>query len=333
MPEFLQYLSSLTPARTGNFILNESSFLLSRLLGKPLVAGLPWAAAFEPTTSCNLRCPECPSGMRKFTRQTGHLDLDFYQTVIDQLSPHLLYLTLYFQGEPTLNRSLPEMIWYARQKNIYVTTSTNGNLLDEDISKALVESGLNRLIISMDGLDQETYSKYRIGGDLSKVRKGIENIVHWKKELNSSTPYLELQFLVLGTNEHQIPLLKAEAKALEVDKLSLKSAQLYNHDKNPFLTSLSGFSRYKPGKRGELQLKSNLPNHCHRMWHSPVITWDGNVVPCCFDKDATHMMGDLKHQSFKEIWLSPKYISFRKKLFNHRQEIEICRNCTEGISL
>jgi radical SAM protein with 4Fe4S-binding SPASM domain len=324
-------LSFLTFKRLINLLKNEASYYFSLVSGKPRMAGLPWAIAIEPTTSCNLRCPECPSGLRKFSRPTGNMSLELFERIIDQLSPHLIYLTLYFQGEPLLNRCFFEMVLYAKKKCIYVASSTNGHFLDTCKARQLVESGLDRLIISMDGTDQETYSKYRIGGNLETVKEGIANVIRWKKELGFSHPMVELQFLVLGTNEHQIDDIRLAAKELQVDKLTLKTAQLYEYGKNPFFTSLSRYARYDTMPNGSLKPRTHYPNHCHRMWHSPVITWDGKIVPCCFDKDAGHIMGDLTASTFIESWNDNAYKGFRQKIIVHRKGIEICRNCTEGL--
>jgi len=259
------------------------------------------------------------------------MPIDSYREIVDQLSPHLVYLTLYFQGEPMLNRNFIEMVTYAKQKRIFVATSTNGHFLDDSSARKIVESGLDRLIISLDGIDQSTYEKYRVGGKLDTVLTGIANIMKWKKELHSSRPFVELQFLVLGTNEHQIQDIQRFANSILADKLSFKSAQLYNFGDNPFITSKPAFSRYEKSSEGKLKIRNSLPNRCHRMWHSSVITWDGKILPCCFDKDAGHVLGDLAAESFATTWRGPGYKEFRKGIFKSRKEINICSNCTEGL--
>ena len=96
----LNLLSKLTIRRFWNGVKVYGSFRLSRLISKPIQWGMPISISFEPTTSCNLRCPECPSGLREFTRPTGMLQKDFFQETIDDIAPDLLYLIFYFQGEP-----------------------------------------------------------------------------------------------------------------------------------------------------------------------------------------------------------------------------------------
>ncbi len=328
---FFRILSLLTFRKVINFVLLETSYLLSRLFRRPLMLGLPWAVSTEPTTHCNLKCPECPTGMRNLNREGGSMTVSMFGEILKKMGHHLMYITLYFQGEPFLNKDFIEMIRMAKKKKIFVSTSTNGHFLDGNTSKEIVESGLDRLIISLDGTDQSTYEKYRIGGNLMTVIAGIEEIVAWKKKLGKKFPIVEIQFLVLGTNEHQISSIHELASRLKVDKLTLKTAQLYSPDNNPFLTSVSGYSRYSVDPSGTTGIKSTLPNYCHRMWHAPVITWDGKIIPCCFDKDAAYVLGSIQENDFKSTWKSDHYKSFRKKIFHNRKEIPICCNCSEGL--
>jgi radical SAM protein with 4Fe4S-binding SPASM domain len=327
----LNFVSRLTPSKALNAASVISSYYFSRLSGKVVHKGFPMSVSFEPTTSCNLRCPECPSGLRSFTRPTGMLEEDLFQGTIDELASSLLYLIFYFQGEPYLNPKFLDMVLYASKKGIYTATSTNAHYLNDENARKTVESGLDRLIISIDGTSQETYESYRVGGTLEKVIEGTKNIIKWKKELKSKTPHVIFQFLVVKPNQHQIKDLYRLAAELEVDEVKLKTAQIYDFEKgSDLMTDLDEYSRYKKNGDGSYSIKNNLLNNCWRMWNSCVITWDGTVVPCCFDKDAKHKLGDVKKESFRELWRGEKYHNFRKSLMKSRTEIEICKNCTEG---
>lgn len=330
----LNLISKLTPRRVWNGMKVLSSFYVSKLFRKPVQWGYPVSISFEPTTSCNLRCPECPSGLRAFSRPTGMLQKDFFTETIDQLSKELLYLVFYFQGEPYLNPSFLDMVKYASGKKIYTATSTNAHYLNDANAKRTIESGLDRLIISIDGTTQEVYQQYRVGGQLEKVLEGTRNIVRWKKELNSKKPFVVFQFLVVKPNEHQIEDAKLLAKELGVNDIWFKTAQVYDYEKDPnqLIPDADKYSRYRKTKDGYV-FKGKLANHCWRLWHDPVITWDGLVAPCCFDKDAQHKLGDLKQMTFKEIWNNPAYTRFRKQILNGRKNIDICSNCSEGTSV
>ncbi len=224
-----------------------------------------------------------------------------------------------------------ELVKYAAAKKIYTATSTNAHFLNDANAKATVESGLDRIIISIDGTTQETYQAYRVGGQLDKVLEGTQNLVKWKKELKSKTPFIIFQFLVVKPNEHQLEEVKQLAKDLEVDDIWFKTAQIYDYEQgSPLIPTIDYYSRYKNNGNGTFSIKNKLINHCWKMWHSCVITWDGLVVPCCFDKDAEYRMGDLKTQNFTSLWRGTAYRQFRKSLLKSRTEIDMCRNCTEG---
>jgi radical SAM protein with 4Fe4S-binding SPASM domain len=329
------FLSKLSLRRLWNAAKVYTSFQVSRILNKPIQWGYPISISFEPTTSCNLRCPECPSGLREFTRPTGMLQKDFFRQTIDDIHKEILYLIFYFQGEPYLNRDFLEMVKYAADKKIYTATSTNAHYLTDEVARKTVESGLDRLIISIDGTTQDVYKQYRVGGNLDKVIEGAKNIVKWKKELKSKTPFVFFQFLVVKPNEHQIEDIKKLAKEVGVDEVRFKTAQVYDYENDPnnLIPVNQKYSRYKKDKNGNYIAKNKLANHCWKLQHANVITWDGIVVPCCFDKDATHQLGNLKTQSFKEIWNNDNYKQFRRELKTSRKNIDICSNCSEGVSV
>jgi radical SAM protein with 4Fe4S-binding SPASM domain len=312
-----------------------SSYQLSKWTGRSLQWGYPISVSFEPTTSCNLRCPECPSGLRAFSRPTGMLKKDFFHETIDQLSKELMYLVFYFQGEPYLNPDFLDMVTYATSKKIYTATSTNAHYLNDSNARRTVESGLDRLIISIDGTTQDTYQQYRVGGQLHKVLEGAANVVKWKKELKSKTPFIIFQFLVVRHNEHQIAAVHELAMKTGVDQVRLKTAQVYDYENDPnqLIPTIGKYSRYKKNREGKMAFKGNNANHCWRLWHDPVITWDGAVVPCCFDKDAQHKLGNLREQSFKELWQNKDYRHFRSQVLQSRKNIDICANCSEGVKV
>ena len=306
------------------------SYSYSRFSKTPVIWGLPYAIAFEPTTACNLKCPECPSGLRKFTRPTGNADFLLFENTIKQTHKHAFYLTLYFQGEPLINPDFHKMVRKAKQNKFYVATSSNAHFFNKENAIKTVESGLDKLIISLDGLTQETYSKYRIEGTLQKVLDGIENLVKAKKELGSSTPFIIVQFLAFSHNEHEIGSVKKIKNKLGVDSVKIKSAQFYEPDRSDLIPENEELSRYKKTESGSYAIKNKIVNRCWRLWSSPVITQDGLVLPCCFDKDAEHSLGKLNGVSFTNIWKENKYNDFRKQVFSDRSKIDICRNCSEG---
>ena len=247
------------------------------------------------------------------------------------MSSHLIHLNLYFQGEPFIHPEFLRLVEYAHQRRIFTSTSTNGHFITENVAREIVTSGLDQIIISIDGVTQEVYEQYRVHGKLDKVLNGTRTLVEQKRMMRSHTPHVVFQFLVVAPNEHQIPDVFKLANELGVDEVRLKTAQVYDYiHGNPLLPNDERYSRYVRKEDGSYRVKNALDNQCWRMWSGCVITWDGRVVPCCFDKDATHALGNLSEHPLSEIWNGSAYAAFRKNLLNSRSEIDICANCSEG---
>ncbi|MBO4875516.1 MAG: SPASM domain-containing protein [Bacteroidales bacterium] len=286
---------------------------------------LPSFASYEPTNICNLSCEMCPSGKGLLKRSRGTADMELYRKFILENRKTLTNIILHFQGEPLVCQQFGEMIAFARQNRIYTMFSTNGQLLAQNID-LIRNARPDRIIVSLDGLTDETYTKYRVSGNLQNVFDGLEKLsqLHAKER-----PYIELQFLVFSHNEHEIPELKNLKKKYRIDKITLKSAQIYEKSQVDFLPENQKFSRYEVSENGNFKLKNGLKNQCKRLIFGTVVCFDGRVVPCCFDKDADYELGNIASQSLYEIRNSKKYIDFVNKVFSNRNEISICNNCTE----
>jgi radical SAM protein with 4Fe4S-binding SPASM domain len=310
-----------------NAIAASYSYMAGSFFGKTSAVGMPIAAGIELTNYCNLKCPECNSGSGLMTRSRGYMNPGLFEKIISELGPYLYNVNLYFQGESMMHPQFFPILALCR--NIHSTVSTNGHFLSMENAEEIVRSGLNKLIISLDGMDKVSYSSYRVNGDFDKVVKGIKNIAE-ARDRNSSPLKVVIQFLVNRNNENQIKAVKKFAADMNAS-LYLKSMQIIDRDSyDTWLPSMSRYSRYK--KEGaEWEIKSNLPDRCARLWFNPVITWDGKVIPCCFDKDADYLMGDMNEESFSDIWNGSKYRLFRKKIVTRRSAIKICRNCTSGL--
>lgn len=313
-----------------NFVRIAFSYLLSR--NRPLFYNRirPFFLSVEPADFCQLECPECPVGESK-RKQGTTFDAVLFEKTIDQLKSTLFHLIFYFQGEPLLHKKLPEMIAYAHRAGIFTSTSTNAQLLNSAYAKALVQSGLDKLIVSVDGTSQDVYQQYRRGGKLELVIQGVEWVNHWKKTLGTYTPFIEIQMVVFKTNEHQMNEMKLLAKKLHADRLVFKSAQLYNFENgHKLLTTIAKYARYKKLPNGKFALKHKLRNRCFRLWSGAVITSRGQVLPCCYDKDASHAFGTVTNTGFDTIFRSDNAENFRNSILSNRKQHEMCRNCTSN---
>lgn len=307
-----------------------ASYLLGYYKGRVRIIGKPMAFAIEPTSICNLKCPECPTGANLLKRPRGLISFTHYTEVLKQLAPELCYLNLYIQGEPLMHHNFGLMVKEASLYKLYTSTSTNGHFMSKTMAQQLVDGQLTRIIFSVDGTSQESYGLYRVGGDFKQVKQGIINVVRAKQKARSLYPIIVMQFLVFRHNEHELPAIKKLARTLKVDKLEIKTAQFNNFGTmRPPLNAR--YSRYSD-ELGRL-LKTTTKNRCWRQWHSATLTWDGRFSPCCYDKDALHSFGNSNNQTIRELWFSKNSLSFKKQIFKDRTTIDMCNNCPEGKTL
>ena len=335
--------------RILNLVRILSSYLISLMFKRIIHSGDPVFISIEPTNRCNLHCPECPTGTNGLNRPAGNLSLPSFLNLLDQIKTPLMYLILYFQGEPFLNQDFPSMVAEAKKRKIHVWSSTNGHFLTDTRIRETIRSGLDKLIISLDGTTQEVYEQYRKGGNLKVVLDGIKRFVAIRNQMKAKKPKLVIQFLVLQSNEHQMDEIEALGKELGADRVEFKSAQLYHFQEgHSLMPEGKRWKRYKwieetgsqggPGTgrqegrgAGRYVLKHKVRNRCFRIWAGCVITWDGKVVPCCYDKDAKYIMGDLNKETFDSIWHGERFQSFRKRVLTYRKSIDICNNCPQRV--
>lgn len=318
---------SVILTRSVNILNAGFSYIVSSASGRVTGTWMPLSAGIELTNHCNLRCPECLSGSGTMTRPAGFMNISLFDKIIAELRPYLLNINLYFQGEPMMHPEFFDFVEKAEGINTIV--STNGHFLSEENAEKLALSDLSKLIVSLDGMNANTYSLYRRNGNFETVIKGIEKTSEAIRKRRSGLK-LEIQFLVSRYNEGEIDSARKFAKGVNA-AFKLKSMQIINKENiEEWQPANKKYRRYEP-ENGMFRIKSSLSSHCLRLWINPVITWDGKVVPCCFDKDGSHIMGDLNKSSFSEIWYGEKYMEFRRSLLGRRKEIDICRNCTSGL--
>jgi radical SAM protein with 4Fe4S-binding SPASM domain len=300
--------------------------------------GLPTHLQIEPTNRCNLRCALCPvtAGL---DRPSGYMDFNLYKKFIDEVGDYVFLILLWDWGEPFLNPSIYEMISYAKQKGIKLVSSTNGHLFkDREQANKLIASGLDSIIFAVDGISQETYEPYRQGGSLESVLQGIRTVVARKRDLKSKTPLINLRFIVMKHNEHEIPRLKELAKSLEVDALTLKTLNPVNQDPysenpserrihNEFLPEEHHYRRFKYDATGQNVIRLRR-NPCKQLWNNPVIHWSGAVCSCTYDPKEKYRLGHLQNDTFKNIWYQAPYRRLRHQFRMDWNQLPLCRECS-----
>jgi len=294
---------------------------------------MPLSYSIEPTNHCNLQCPECPSGLGTLTRPLGLLKFDDFKKLVDEIKDTAFYVQLFFQGEPYINKNLPTMIKYAQSKKIYIAISTNGHFVNEKNADYVLDNAPDKLIFSIDGLDEESYQKYRVGGTFEQADNGLRALIKRKKERKLKKPFVEFQFIVMKQNEHQMDDVRKYCREIGVDKVVFKTMQISSYENAvKFLPANKKYRRYTLDDNS-FKIKNKISNHCFALWRTSVITWDGRVVPCCFDKDALNEIGIVNGRAFEDVWKSGKYSDFRNKILSNRKSVPMCTNCTEGLKV
>ncbi len=322
----------LKPKRLVNLLKASAALLVSSLIKKPVVWGLPPVLTIEPTNQCNLRCPLCTTGAGEMERPMGRLRLETFEHLMDLLGDYIFFLLIYHQGEPYMNKQFFDIVRLAKRKRIYVTTSTNGHFFTPANVEKTIASGLDSMIVSIDGVTQASYERYRVGGDLQRVTEGIGMLMEMRRRLGSRTPNVAIQFLVMKHNEHEIASMKRLADELGVDRFLVKNIEVHTLEEARFwLPAEEAFRRYEV-RNGELVVKGvSQKQNCPRLWLSTLMNWDGTIVPCCFDKNGKYVVGRIHSvQDFRAIWKGPELQAFRRQHLRDRQRIDICRNCNQG---
>ena len=280
---------------------------------KLILNSYPYIAIIDPTNVCNLKCPLCPTGQGKQTKK-GYMKVDLFKKIITELSPYLFEVWLFNWGEPFLNPDIFELIKISNKSNISTTISTNLNYFPEGHEIKLVKSGLERLIVSFDGVSQESYSTYRKGGKVDQVIANVKRIVDAKRKTGNTLPFIKLQFLVNRFNENEINLAKKLAESLKVDiefKTFMFNAKNENL-RNKWQPRNIKFIRYDSKTGNDLNCKKY---RCDWLWLYAVVNWDSTVTPCCnWMENGMFEFGDLKTNTFKEIWNNEYFISARKAI-------------------
>lgn len=323
------HFEGLPLKKIANWFLTESS-----VLAKPAKPwGLPTILQVEPTSRCNLECRICPLAAG-LGRPAGNMEPAMFRRLIDELRDYLLVMMFWDWGEPFLNSHAYDMIRYAHQAGIKVVSSTNGHVFaSEGHAREAVESGLDVLVFSVDGISQETYQQYRAKGRLEVVLEGIRRVVAEKRRLGSRTPVVNLRFIVMKHSEHEIPRLEEYARSLGVDVLTLRKFHFVPG------TGQDAGSELAPSE-AKFQLpalpqESRKPvrvsrNPCRNLWNCPTVHWDGTVCSCFMDFNERRPLGSLAEQSFQEIWYGEAYRKLRRAFHRHWQQLPLCGACASG---
>jgi radical SAM protein with 4Fe4S-binding SPASM domain len=330
MPELekIRYDIRKVPLRK---IWNYIKIQFNRQFYIPRVLGMPYKLQVEPFYGCNLHCPGCPATDPEARRSPGPVDLDLYNKFIDEVGEYAFFIRFWSWGEPLLHPHLPEMIARAHRQGLITITSTNANVpRDDAYLRRLLQSGLDMMIIAIDGIDQETYSSFRQNGKLDRLLDFTGRAVALKKELGLREPILNLRIVVTRRNEEQLPALRELARELGVDMLTHKTLNPSQDMKTVLYDILpkdKKYHRYAIDEKEGTIIPRRRKRHCSFPWNQATLFADGTLVGCEFDHKYLYPFGNLKDASFAELWRNEAAHRFRHEFARDRDEIEFCRLC------
>jgi MoaA/NifB/PqqE/SkfB family radical SAM enzyme len=264
------------------------------------------------------------------SRARGDMSLVLFKKIIDSFEKdEIKKINLWNFGEPLLNKDIFEMVRYAAKKGIRTIISTNSTMLDREIRKNILCSGLDTIIVCLDGMKKESHEKYRVGSNFEDIVNNIKALASEKKNSASKTK-IRLQMLLTKENGKEINKLKEFAKSLGVDELALKDISLgsWNNDKEKlakeWLPEDKKYSRYEDYNTLKIKRKSEKCTWCKR---NGTILWNGDVTICCYDFDGKHIFTNVLKEDFRKVLLSDKMTKIRNKIAN--RQYEKCKECQE----
>lgn len=325
-----------TPRKWANLGLIEAERKLRRIE----LRGHPYLLIIDPCNYCNLRCPLCPTGLGTLDRRQKMMSLDCFKNYFDPLADFLFEAYLHNWGESLLNKQVFPMIEYAQSRNVGTNLSSNFSETTKTDLENLIDAGLEYLIVSLDGTSDEAYSQYRIRGRFDNVMSSLAEIIRLRNAKGKKTPVVEWQFIVMKSNEHQIPEAEALAKKIGVDLLRFISVGMpYDTPDRKavadrwFPVSVEGRA-YSPEVEQQFG-QANKPSPCFYLYRSTVVNADGGVAPCCVvykeESDFAKLPAEgFSAATFREIWNNDKYLSARSFYSDKRAPREvptICDGC------
>lgn len=328
--EGILYHCPLTLRKRHNLALQQIN---RRVLPHREIA-LPHILHVGVTTLCNLRCPGCPTGTKSLGRKGKHLDFNTYCKVIDDLRSTLMFTLFWDWGEPLMHKQLAEMIAHAKKTQIKTVISTNGTIGNsEERIEQLVAAQPDVVIVCVDGATQESFSTYRVGGELQEALNTLKRLVAAKERQGVRYPLVEFRSLATKYTEREMPQLLAMAEEVGADVFSVKTLRPYDyrgHDIDNELAPLSDdLARYAyDGDRDSAtrDKSKNGPLTCGKPLYAPTLNSDGDVVFCSYARGEDEKFGSVKDESFRRLWQS-RASSEKRLAFLQQEGTEACRTC------
>jgi radical SAM protein with 4Fe4S-binding SPASM domain len=297
--------------------------------GKVTLRNRPEVFAIESTNYCNLRCVMCPRGEPDImTRPLGHMSDALFEKIFDAAEFFTEPCWFHWFGEPLMHPRLFEQIAYAKSRGVpNLGISTNATLLNAARAEAILHSPLDTVMVAIDGTRKDVYEKIRISSSFTfeEVCENVREFLALRKRYGKRTPHTILSIIVMEDTKAQLDDFRREWTGHGADEILFKEYVTWANQ-----SQSEEFVQLAPAEKREHLAHGARAFPCFFMWESVVIGWDGRVVPCCFDYDATVTLGDLNTQSLRDIWNGEKYVALRTKELQGRNDTPLCRNCKQA---
>lgn len=300
-----------TPRKWVNLARSE----IERKMRRIDVRGRPYILFLDPCNYCNLRCPLCPTGLNDLNRTQAMLSFEDFKRYFDPQAPYLFEVILHNWGESFINKDVYKMIAYAQAKNVGTNISSNLVIIKDDDIDAILDSGLEYLIVSLDGADEATYLKYRVRGDFDRVVRNMRELIRRRDARGQRTPVIEWQYIIMKHNEHQLDEAQKLADDIGVDLLRFIPVGLPFDARNRSELAARWYPETVQG-RTENSLEdqtfgqANKPSPCFYLYRSMTINPDGKVSPCCVVNNSRYDFADLSKTpdyDVEEVWNNDKF--------------------------
>jgi len=295
----------------------DLSFLVYRLkweLATKFKLPLPFPVHvdLEINSNCNYRCLFCPHGTGEMRNDIPQMSFETAKRVLDELTENKVYsIKLNWRGEPALHPNLDGITAYAKKVGIKeVQINTNGFAFSEEKIRNLIETGIDRVIFSIDATTPELYSQIRVGGDFNRAVENIKTFSRIRKELRKSKPFIRVQMVRTELNKHQVEDYKKMWEGVADDII-------INDVTNR-------------GQGDYLQVEDQVSIGrvcCPQPWQRMIISCEGKVLMCCSDWFEDYILGDINKNSLKEIWRGSRLRSVRRRLKKGNFDFKPCKDC------
>lgn len=279
-------------------------------------SNFPYQLNIELTNLCNLRCISCPYGQMK--RLKGNMDYELFKKIVNEIKNYKVNnVWLHLFGDPLLHPEISKFIEYIKKNTSIndVGFSTNCVLLNKEVSLKIINSGLDKIRMCLDGISKDTYEKIRIHSDFDKVVSNITDFLKLRNEIGKETPRVELQIIYMKNTKEEIEEFKKKWLPLLKEKDTLHVQKFIN-----FGGQVDNLSTTRK------KWVNKLP--CLRLWNSLSICWDGKVTACCYDSDCKLFVGDLSTNTIKDIWNGNKMNQLKEMhLKGESNKLPLCAEC------